>query len=101
MIIAQNRPYCGHCSLINKQLGANMDVRHSPNECSKKKLSVCLIESIENDSNAVTTDSTETDGGELVTLEKRSQDHYLQTAECFCSCKAAMKPIPSINESKK
>ena len=33
---AQNRPYCGHCSLINKQLGANMDVRHSPNECSKK-----------------------------------------------------------------
>ena len=47
----RNRAFCGHCAMINKQLGANLDTRHSPSVCSKKQLSVNVIETMESDDN--------------------------------------------------
>ena len=35
---------CGHCAYINKQLGANLDVRHSSQSCQRKQLSINVLE---------------------------------------------------------
>ena len=37
---ARIRQSCNHCSFINKQLGSNLDIKHSPETCKKKKFSV-------------------------------------------------------------
>ena len=40
-------PTCGHCSYINRQLGASLDTRHSSQYCQKKQLSVYLGQTIQ------------------------------------------------------
>ena len=77
-----DRAFCGHCAIINKQLGADFDVYHDPNFCTKKKLSVSLIESFENYSNQEeSADFTESEEGEQVSLCNQNQNSSLQRTD--------------------
>ena len=42
---------CGHCVYINRQLGANLDVHHSSQNCPRKQLSVNILETLEQENN--------------------------------------------------
>ena len=43
----RDRQFCVHCSLINKQLGAQLDVKHHSSSCTKKNISINVIEAMD------------------------------------------------------
>ena len=46
--VQRNKNFCNHCSFINKQLGVNLDTGHNPQTCTKRQLSVSVIECMGN-----------------------------------------------------
>ena len=62
---SQAKYNCAHCSFVNKQLGTNFDTKHNSKTCSKKKISISVIESLENeapDSSPTEAESSSSEG---------------------------------------
>ena len=74
----RSKEFCGHCNLINKQLGANLDVRHSAHSCQKKQLSVNVIDMMENNHQENDTEDSDYDGGEVMSLNTYTHPDMLQ-----------------------
>ena len=72
---------CRHCLFINKQLNANLDTNHDSSMCSKRKLSVNLLETYEEEVDPhIATSSNSDDTGDLEpSISKFSQNPFLQT----------------------
>ena len=43
----QNSKNCIHCSFINRQLGTSFNIKHDASNCSRRKISVNVIESMD------------------------------------------------------
>ena len=71
---------CPHCLILNKQLGANLNVKHSANACTRKKFSVSLIESIDDHEEGIASQEgdTDTDEGGKCCLINSSSHSLLQ-----------------------
>ena len=74
----RSREFCGHCNLINKQLGANLDVRHSAHSCQKKQLSVNVIDMMESNLQNDDSEDSDQDGGEVMSLNTYTHPDMLQ-----------------------
>ena len=68
---------CGHCTYINRQLGANLDTKHSPKSCPKQQLSINILEMTEQEE-IDSTDDVEYDGGEVDKYQNSSSFKILQ-----------------------
>ena len=74
----QQRLFCGHCNLINKQLGANLNTSHSPYSCTRKQLSVNVIDTMDNVVPDDDTDQTDAEEGETSLQKSHLQIQTLQ-----------------------
>ena len=61
---------CIHCSLINKQLGSNLNTKHNSKNCVKKKLSVSVIETAEMESSTNMDESDSNEGAQTLPKTK-------------------------------
>ena len=97
---SKNRNFCGHCSIINKQLGANLDVYHDPGFCSKKKLSVSVIESIDDCLENETLSDTDSAEGDIFNSVNATTMSSLQTLdESSSDSSYIMKPRPCFEDN--
>ena len=63
----KEKNYCIHCSILNKQLGANLNTNHDSQSCSRKKVSISVIESI-GENNSPTDNTSDTDEGDKISM---------------------------------
>ena len=79
----KNRNFCSNCSFLNKQLDANIDVKHDPNMCGRKKISVALIDSFTHDQDQTSTSSEDSDieRGEQLIFKPETTKSFLQTID--------------------
>ena len=59
---------CGHCVYINRQLGANLDVHHSSQNCPRKQLSVNILETLEQENNEPSEDEYYEEGEKSLSI---------------------------------
>ena len=45
----RRRPYCTHCSFINRQLGSSLKTDHSSTNCGKQHISVNMVEALDDE----------------------------------------------------
>ena len=68
---SQAKYNCAHCSFVNKQLGTNFDTKHNSKTCSRKKISISVIESLENEAPVSSPTEVESSSSEGENLESR------------------------------
>ena len=76
----KSKLFCKHCSFINKQLGADLDVRHDENNCNKKKISINVLEAMSKSSEN-SSDEQETSEDEKSFFHSSYSSKLLQTED--------------------
>ena len=73
---------CRHCSFINGQLRTNLNTNHSSQSCTRKKISVSVIESMDHDltSDELVQDDAVSDEGDLHSEEIHSINFMFQNS---------------------
>ena len=93
---------CSHCAFLNKQLGTQLNTKHKTSLCTKKQLSVSLIESMdEYDDNPVSQHSdSDTNEGEEIQHVANSNIRILQNSEGVQQDKNGVNRILSTSPSE-
>ena len=98
--IRNSRPplICGHCSYLNRQLGASLDVKHSSQQCQRKQLSINVLETMEQDSPEPYEELDLHEEGEKLYNSKQTSTlpslQIFNTEEPFTTCaESDLKPI--------
>ena len=79
---AKKRNFCSHCSFINRELDAKIDVKHDPFTCNKKRLSVRLIETLaDEETQQISSDDDDYIEGELPKMNSVITRTFLQRTE--------------------
>ena len=72
----KNSQFCSHCAFINKQLGANLDTSHSNHSCTKRKISINVLDVPDQDT---TSDESDCYEGEQSSEKVALTNDSLQT----------------------
>ena len=97
----QDRGKCSHCTFINKQLGSNLRTDHPSNACGKSRVSISLVESLEDDDHGSPGEVLSEYEGEsnkiqasiISSLQTEPHDLPVLTASNYCANCAQNKSI--------
>ena len=67
--------------MINKQLGASLDVKHNPRNCKKRQLSVNLVELMDNDHDSTAEDFIDEEEGTQPLTSTCTTNSFLQSTD--------------------
>ena len=99
---SQKQQMCVHCALLNKQLGASLNTNHHASVCTKKKLSVSLIETVEDPELSLSDSSADfiQNEGDISNQKQLSYNDIFQTSDQQDCSSNVIKMDPPLNINK-